>query len=357
MKVVLRVLATLTLVAIMLVVGLLVWRSLQQHAVASGQKIHTPDGIEQAGFVRVGGSDQWVQIRGEHRSNPILLFVHGGPGFSMAPLVPAFRRWEKDFTVVQWDQRDAGRTFSRNGPQPISIDQVTRDGLEVADHLRQELGPRPIILVGHSWGSAIGLNMVQRRPDLFAAYVGFGQMVSHDEQEALSYATVLARVRANGDAKAVAELEAIGPPPYSAISELLVERKWLATVDTPAEQTLFKRMTPVVLFTPGMSLKELWDYNAAPKVAQKMAYPDVEKFDARRIGAAFAVPIFILAGDQDLYTPGGGVPRYLAEISAPSKSFVLLKGGGHNVVLTAPDAVLHQLLTRVRPVATQPQPR
>jgi len=331
--------------------GLLGYRALRQHEAANAQRIVGPDGIQEAGFVRIGGVEQWVQIRGEHRGNPVLLFVHGGPGFAMSPLTPVFQAWEKDFTIVQWDQRDAGRTYSRSGRQPLSMNRIADDGVEVADYVRRRLGQPKVIVLGHSWGSAVALNMIHRRPDLFAAYVGAGQMAYRDEQEAASYDMVQARAKAAGNVKAVAELAAHGPPPYKGLADLLVERRWLALYDTPAERSLFKVMTPVVLFAPGQSLRELWDYNAAPKVAQGAAYHEVARFNAQSLGASFAVPMFVFAGDQDILTPSDSTQRWFEQLQAPQKAFVRLKGGGHNAVLTMPDTFLAELRARVRPLA------
>lgn len=354
MKTILLGIGGLLLAVILILFGLIGWRAVQQQAVARELRIATPDGIEEAGFVQIGGVDQWVQIRGEHRSNPIVLVVHGGPGFAMAPLTPVFRDWEHDFTVVQWDQRDAGRTYSRNGPLSLTLDQSARDGIAVSEYLRRRLGSPRIILLGHSWGSAVGLNMILRRPDLFSAFVGTGQMVSKREQESISYATVLARVRAAGDRKAVGELEQAGPPPYKNLSKLLVQRKWLASVDTPAERDLFKRMVPILAFAPGQSFREIWDYLAAPKYAQQISFDEIAGFEARPLGLSFGVPVFIFEGDQDLYTPPGPSRRYLSEINAPDKGFVTLSGGGHNAMLTMPKAFLAALVLHVRPLAFAP---
>ena len=351
-----RILTGLLVGTALCAVGLVGWRIARQQVTADMLRIRSPDGVQEAGYTRINGLDQWIQVRGEHRRNPILLFVHGGPGFSMSPLTPIFRSWEADFTVAQWDQRNAGLTFSRTGAQPLSLDQAARDGIAVVEHLRGRLGNRKIVVLGHSWGSAVALEMVLRRPELFAAYVGTGQMSSKAEQEAISYATVLARLRARGDAKGVAELEAAGPPPYPTLASLLVQRKWLARVDTTEEQTLFRRMAPLVLASPNLRLREAWDYNAAPKVAQQATYDELARFEARALGMHYAVPMFIFQGDQDLYTPAEPNARYLREIAAPSKAFVLLAGGGHSVVLTRPDIFLAELRVRVRPLAMDKGP-
>ncbi|MGH7484231.1 MAG: alpha/beta fold hydrolase, partial [bacterium] len=137
-------------------------------------------GINEAVFVPIGGLDQWLSIRGENRRNPVLLVVHGGPADPQWPQAAKYRPWEKSFTVVQWDQRGAGHTFGRNGEKTpdVNLERITRDGIEVAEYLCRTLGKKKIIVLGHSWGSLVAIQMVQRRPELFAAYVGTGQVAS-----------------------------------------------------------------------------------------------------------------------------------------------------------------------------------
>jgi pimeloyl-ACP methyl ester carboxylesterase len=146
--------------------------------------------ITEEGYVRIGGIDQWIQIRGQHRDNPVVLWLNGGPGFSTIPATPLYSRWEQPFTVVMWDQRGEGKTFERSGRSvaaSMTIAQMTKDGIEVAEYLRTRLGRNKIILLGHSWGSILGVHMVKQRPDLFSAYVGTGQVVQLSESATAAY--------------------------------------------------------------------------------------------------------------------------------------------------------------------------
>ncbi len=133
-------------------------------------------------FVEIGGIEQWITIRGEDRNNPVLLFLHGGPGDATNPWgYAAFRSWLKYFTVVQWDQRGSGRTFGRNGEasaSTINPDRMIQDGIELSELLKKRLHKDKIVLVGHSWGSVLGFFMVKSRPDLFYAFVT-GQVVAN----------------------------------------------------------------------------------------------------------------------------------------------------------------------------------
>src|SRR6266516_3014708 len=124
---------------LMVVVGAgLGFRSYRQHLAAEALAIRSPNGVQEGGFVVIGGIRQWVQIRGEDRNNPVLLFVHGGPGGSTLPISSGWQSWEKYFTVVQWDQRGAGRTYGATGDvtaPTMTLERMTQDGVEVAEYL------------------------------------------------------------------------------------------------------------------------------------------------------------------------------------------------------------------------------
>ena len=133
--------------------------------------ITAPNGIDEGRFVEVGGIEQWITIRGEDRNNPVVLFLHGGPGDATNPWgYIAFRSWLKQFTVVQWDQRGAGRTFGKNAdasPETITVARLVQDGIELAESLRKSLRKDKIVLVGHSWGSILGVLMAKVQAGAF----------------------------------------------------------------------------------------------------------------------------------------------------------------------------------------------
>ena len=184
---------------------------------ATDYVISTPNGIDEAAYLKLGGIEQWVTIRGEDRSNPVVLVLHGGPGDTTNPWGHAgFRTWLKTYTVVQWDQRGAGRTLGRNGntAADLTIDQLVHDGVELASAVRTSLGKKKIILLGHSWGSVLGVLMAKAKPELFSAFVGTGQVGDPARGYYVAFDALLGKARALGDARAIRELQEIGPPPY-----------------------------------------------------------------------------------------------------------------------------------------------
>lgn len=179
-------------------------------------RIVTSNGVQESIIATLGVARQYVSVRGADRGNPILLYIHGGPASVELPISWSFQRpWEDFFTVVQWDQRAAGKSFLLNAPAAmaptLTPDRYRDDAIALIELLRQRYGKRKIFLLGHSWGSAVGLAVAAKRPDLLYAYVGMGQLIDFRENEQASYRIVLDQARRDGNATAVNELEGIAP--------------------------------------------------------------------------------------------------------------------------------------------------
>lgn len=349
---ILRGLLVIAAAVVLLVSGALGYRALRQYENSRALTIETQTGIQESSFVRLGGVEQWIQIRGDDRKNPVLLFVHGGPGSTISPVSILLRPWEKYFTVVLWDQRDAGKTFVHDGPaREMSLPRVAQDGIELAEFLRRHLGKRKIIVLGHSWGTMVALRMVHDRPDLFAAYVGTGQVVSIAEKEPINYHRTMAELRAAHDETGIRALAAAGPPPYRSIDQLMVERSLSNRHDIPSERDLLRNMIAVALVAPGWSLWDLYRGLEAPKYAENATFDASASYDARQLGNGYPLPFFIINGREDHVTPTDLARRYFDSIQAPEKKFVVIQGAGHDAVITEPDVFLRALVVNVRPSA------
>lgn len=335
-----------------LAAGTLGYRAWKQHENSVALAIDPKTGIDETMFVTLGGVPQWIQIRGDDRKNPVLLFVHGGPGGTVSPVSILFRPWEKYFTVVMWDQRDAGKTFARNGAdQNMSLPRVSQDGIELAQFLCHHLGKRKIIVLGHSWGTMVGLGMVVKRPDLFSAYVGTGQVVSIAEKEPVIYARAMERLRAAHDEDGIRTLSASGAPPYHSEDQMRVERSLSERTDIASERHILRDLLPVGLSAPGWSLWDLYWSLQASDYAEDATFDADASYDARKFGMDVPLPIFIINGALDHITPTDLAKSYFDKVHAPLKQFVVLQDAGHSAVLTEPDVFLRELVTRVRPVA------
>ena len=228
---------------------------------AKNYAISSAKGIDERGYITIGGIEQWVTIRGEDRNNPVVLFLHGGPGDVTNPWTFAlFAPWEKHFTIVQWDQRGAGRTLRKSGQavaSTMTVDRMTQDGIELAQYLRKHLGKDKIIVVAHSFGTLLGLGMVRARPELFYAYVGTGQVADEVNNYSATYDALLQKAKASGNQQAIEELKRVGPPPYSSGEGYGVQRKWANRFEG-ADQFLLETLG-LALVAPGGSVQDIND--------------------------------------------------------------------------------------------------
>jgi pimeloyl-ACP methyl ester carboxylesterase len=318
--------------------------------------IDTPNGINESGYVRIGGVDQWIQIRGRDKRNPVLLWVNGGPGLSAIPNTPLYPQWEKYFTVVMWDQRGAGRTFEKYGTSllpTMSIARMTQDGLEVTQYLRNRLHKDKIILLGHSWGSILATHMATQWPDLFYAYVGTGQVAHLRDDTAAAYAPLLARARSQGNQRAVRELTSVGPPPYAQTNTYFVPLKWANALD-PQPQSLSLALVPRVPAGRWASVTQgRLIFVGAQSSQERMLGPMLDE-NLLSLAPRFKIPVIIIEGPGDLVTPGART--FFNKVVAPRKEFLLLPGTGHLAILRDPDGFLSLLLAHVRPLANADAP-
>jgi pimeloyl-ACP methyl ester carboxylesterase len=344
------------LIAVVIVAGgaLLGLRAWNAQALA----ITAPPGIDEGRYVRVGGIDQWIQIRGQDLDNPVLLFLHGGPGATLLPFTRLFQPWENKFTVVQWDQRGAGRTLTASGDaiaESMSIERMTEDGIEVTQYLRGRLHKDRIVLLGLSWGSILGIRMSREHPELFAAYVGTGQVADMGETLALIHRLCLERARAAGNDEAVKALEALGPPPYETWDRIGAHYKWRNTLLTPESTGVTDTFFPfgwMKLTAPGFTLSDIRDRQRGfVRIPSLALYRAMDSTNLLALGTEFSVPVFFFEGTDDLATPARLARAYFDAITAPRKAYVALEGG-HAVLLTAPDKFFAELVTRVRPLTT-----
>jgi len=315
--------------------------------------IRSATGIDEASYVAIGGIEQWVTIRGQYRDNPVLLFLHGGPGDVTNPWTYAlFAPWQEQFTVVQWDQRGAGRTLRKTGPAiapTVTLDRIVQDGIELAEYLRKHLGKDKVIIVGHSFGSIVGVLIARARPDLFFAYVGTGQVADGPGSYHAAYDVLLRKAHTMGNQQAVDDLEHIGPPPYKSPQGYSVQRKW-ANVFEGADQFIYGTIG-LALVAPGNSVDDINDSVEGQQLSGERLGPQTALLTPKDLGLEFAVPMFVFQGADDFTTPTQLARHYLASIKAPQKAFVAIAGGGHFAVFMKSEQFLQELTRRVRPLA------
>jgi pimeloyl-ACP methyl ester carboxylesterase len=309
--------------------------------------------VEDSRFVPIGGIEQWISVRGAGRGNPVVLVVHGGPGESQEFAAAKYQPWERDFIVVQWDQRGAGRTFRRNGEQTpdVNLGRISRDGIEVAEYLCRTLDKKKIIVLGHSWGSTVAVHMVQLRPELFAAYVGTGQVASWKASVQTQFDVLLAKARADHDTTSLKELEAIGRPDPSDSRQYFQFTKGLGAVMAASDQQWLKTIRTSTPASLGVDEKDFEDLKAGMTFTGPRVLPDQMATDLFTTAADILVPFFVIQGRGDVMTPTTAAVAYFNQVKAPVKALILIEGAGHFAFMTHPGEFLAALTDKVRPVA------
>ena len=296
---------------------------------AQDYAISTPNGIHETKYLKIGGIEQWVTIRGEDRANPVVLVLHGGPGDATNPWGYAgFRAWLKSYTVVQWDQRGAGRTLGRNGrasAATLTIDRLVQDGVELADALRASLRKDKIILLGHSWGSVLGVLMAKAKPDLFSAFVGTGQVGDPAREYRVAFDALLEKARTTGDVRALRELEEIGPPPYKDGRGYQVQRRWSNLFE--GADAFIASMLGFALSAPGYTVRDVNDWADGQGLSAERLVLQSSALAPTVLAGRFAVPVFVIQGADDFTTPTSLAKAFVDGVEAPHKGFVTIKGG------------------------------
>ncbi|WP_368565698.1 alpha/beta fold hydrolase [Pseudoxanthomonas sp. UTMC 1351] len=324
-------------------------------------KIVAPTGVQEAYATKIGGIDQWINVRGQDRGNPMVLFVHGGPAAPITPSQWQFQRpLEEYFTIANYDQRGAGKTFNLVPPESIAdtihVQRYVDDAIEVAEHLRKRYGKQKLILMGHSWGTVVGMHVALKRPDLFHAYVGVGQVINTRENERVSYQYGLAQAKARGNAEALRELESIGPYPGDqpiTRERIIIARKWPQFY---GGLTAFREDSTYYFRAPRLSP----DYDDRDRCAiNQGSVFTLDKLMAEFLEVDFTgvrqfpIPVVMLMGRHDYTTPSEPTARWMEQVTAPYKQAVWFERSAHMAPWEEPGKTLVSLLEYVRPLAVE----
>ena len=323
----------------------------QRHTIAA-------PGIDEAGWVEIGGIRQYIQIRGQNAKNPVLLVLHGGPGTPLSAMNHAFQyEWEKDFTVVQWDQRQAGKTYYANDPKAVAetlkFDTVLEDAWQVTQYLQKRLGAKKIALMGHSWGTVLGTALAQTHPEAFSCYIGVGQVTDLKSNERVGYEKALELARKAQNAADVAALEALEGYPGQVFDEafcsnMLTLRKYQQKYGL-ADAISLKNVL-LVMGSPYYNFFEALYYTKNTVALHGSLFRYMfEKHDARAFGAAYPMPVYYIMGENDFQTPVTLAKELFSEIEAPQKQLFLIEGAGHFTMVDNPDNFNRALLGGIRP--------
>ena len=295
-----------------------------------------PGSLAELVEIDVNGSRQALMIRGRSVDNPVLLYLHGGPGGTDLGAMRRDVGLEQDFVVVTWDQRGSGRSYPSIDPtSELTVEQMVDDAIAVTGYLRGRFGVDKVYLVGQSWGSALGVMAAAERPDLYHAFVGVGQMVSFVETDRMFWEDALAWAETRGDSRLADQLRENGPPPYDDI------RKYGPVTSTEHQWTPYTGFDPdnempAILFVPEYSVIERVNAFRGFFDVATVLYPQLVDVDLRVDIPSLEIPYYQVMGEHE--PRGRALPagEWFEMVRAPYKERLVFEGAGHRANFDRP---------------------
>jgi len=319
-----------------------------------------PTGVAVLEQVPVNETRQWVLIRSENATNPVVLFVHGGPGTAQLTLMRKNTQpLEKHFTVVNWDQRRAGKSFAAGrDDEKMTRGQFVDDVVDLSSYLAKRFHKARILLVGHSWGSVIGILAASKHPELFSAYIGIGQMSGMADSERMSYEWTLEQSQNARDKASVEKLTAIGPPPYTGSdwqSKFMTERRILGKhggeyYGSPIGA--FGVVLKNVVFSREYTMVDRINFFRGIFQSVKALYPELARTDLFVEVPGVEIPVYFCLGRHDYEVPSALAAKYFAALKAPRKQLVWFERSAHMPNTEEKDTFNEFMIDTVLPAVT-----
>lgn len=302
--------------------------------------------------VTIGKVKQWIYIRGRNRNKPILLMLHGGPGTGQIGFIRKFQHeLEKEFVVVHWDQRGAGLSYSKNiSKDSMTIDQFVRDTIEITKYILHYFKREQLYLIGHSWGTIIGMLAIARSPELYKRYFGISQVVNVKENEHLSYMKILDHATQNHDEKAYQHLIKIGPPPWESLKKGRVHQKYVHQFGggITRDGKMINQIISGLLLSKEYTLIDVIRYFKGMQFSMKHLQAELLTINLAHKIKTIGIPIYFLMGKHDLITPYERTEKFFNQLHAPEKKWFLFNHSAHTPYIEEHDKFLKILLTEVK---------
>lgn len=312
---------------------------------ADTKEINTSNAISELISTEIGGLEQWVLIRGEDQSNPILLWLHGGPGSAQMPIHYAFNvDLEKEFVVVHWDQRGAGKSnHSGFSEETMTLDRFIEDAYELTQYLKERFKQEKIFLLGHSWGTQFGILTVQKYPDDYHAYISVSQVVHPWRSDEISYRWLKQQVDESGSMRQKSKLDELGPPPFEEhdryVSFAKMKDSFGGGMDVGMGKLAWISFRAKE-YTIGDYVK--W-FSGATRGSGPM-WEELRKYDLFRDIPSIEVPVWFIVGENDYNTPAELIEEYYQFVEAPEgKSLIVMSGVAHTPFIGDPDGFDREL--------------
>ncbi|MGL9730067.1 alpha/beta fold hydrolase [Enterococcus sp. DIV0756] len=332
-----------TLIVFCIIVTLLLVRGLIRKKLRTKYKINGLEGIDSIEKIPINGINQIIHVRGEKKDNPVLLYLHGGPGFTDMPVSYLYQKeWEKHFTIVQWDQRLSGKTYMSNKSDQSfkqiedSINLRIKDVIELTEYLLDRFEKEKIVLMGHSWGTVLGTYTIKAKPDIFSVFISVSQLVNLLDSEKLGYHKTLFLAEEKKSSRDTSMLKSIDPYPvleedtHLFTKKMMILRKLQSKYKIGMPASYSENFSSFV-FSPYYSLYDLSYYFKNVFSENYSIYRWLHReYDLRKIDLQFEIPTIFIYGENDWTTPSSFFKNEIYEkIKSPLKEFHIVKNAAH----------------------------
>jgi pimeloyl-ACP methyl ester carboxylesterase len=319
--------------------------------------------LAEKSFVEIGGVRQGFFIRAENPENPVILFLHGGPGSPELPMLIPYEvseRLEKYFTVCYWEQRGAGISFSNSiDPATMTTAQIVEDTRQMTEYLQRRFNQEKIYLIGHSWGSYLGVKTIEKYPENYIAYIGIGQVSNQIESEKRAYDYMLQHATEINDESAVKNLQKFDKN----ASDFLRNFDYILTVRSPLmnkygigfthkETPSMIGMAKLILSFKGYTPSEKANYLKGMDFSQTALWDDVIEDNLFESSTTFQVPVYITHGKYDYQVSHTLAREWFDKIEAPQKAFFTFENSAHGTIIEEPEKFV-QIIREIALTHTQ----
>ncbi len=308
-----------------------------------------PGSIAKLTRVDLNGHNEWITLRAQDATKPVLLFLAGGPGGTqMGAVRQQLSELEKHFVVVNWDQPGSGKSYAAVSRNDLTPDTYVEDGIALTQYLLQEFQQDKIYLAGESWGSALAIFMAQERPELYHAVIGIGQMVAFEETERIDYALAMELAQKAGDDALVKTLQANGEPPYYGSDTAMKSGAYLNYLSGVMANNPEIHNAGYNTFRDIASAEYgVWDeINYVRGIINTFSrvYPQLYPADLRQDYATLNVPVYFFLGKHDVNAPLSLAQAYYETLDAPHKEIVWFAHSGHSLWTNESDQFVRELV-------------
>lgn len=300
--------------------------------------IPAPNSVAELLPLEIGGMQQWLLIRGQSRENPVLLWLHGGPGSAQMPIHHAYTKdLEKKYIVVHWDQRGAGKSnHAKFREETMTVGRFVEDVHELTKYLKKRFDKEKIVLLGHSWGTQIGILAADQYPEDYLAFISVGQVVHPQRSDSLSYNWLIKTVQEKGSEKQKDQFKALGKPPFEEhdtyVAFARMKDDFGGGMDVGMGSLLWKAI--------GSKEYTLVDYIKWFRGANRGSGPmwqESRDFNLFEDIPVLEVPVWFIVGEQDYNTPIALIEDYCKFLDAPAKHLIIMDGCAHTPFIGDPE--------------------